>query len=170
MTQWRDVVGLNGKYSVSDDGQIRSNAKGKILKLNLHGHGYLQVCVKPEGRYGKAKVLKVHREVAKAFIPNESGKPTVNHIDGIKTNNDKKNLEWATYSEQMMHAISIGLKVMPKGEYAYSSKLSEYQVLDIFSRRCGTIRDIGNEFGVSHSTISRIRTGKNWISVTDSGL
>lgn len=170
MTEWRDVVGMDGKYSVSDSGLIMSNVRGKILKLTLNPYGYLQVCVKPNGRKGKSKVIKAHRAVAMAFLENPEGKPSVNHIDGIKTNNDKKNLEWSTYSEQMIHAISLGLKVMPQGEDAYSAKLSHDQVLDIFSRKHGTIRNIGNEFGVSHSTISRIRTGRNWSSVTYPGL
>ncbi len=51
----------------------------------------------------------VHRIVAKAFLPNPKGKKTVNHKDGNKLNNHVDNLEWASYSENMQHAIKTGL-------------------------------------------------------------
>ncbi len=170
MTEWRDVVGMDGKYSVSDSGLIRSNVRGKILKLTLNPYGYLQVCVKPDGRKGKAKVIKAHRAVANAFLENTMGKPTVNHIDGVKTNNCVSNLEWATHSEQIQHAVDNGLRIVPVGEGVYSSKLTEDQVFEIASRDGCRLRDMAAEFGVCHTTISRIRTGKRWRFVTGLGL
>lgn len=43
------------------------------------------------------------------YIPNPQNKPTVNHIDGNPSNNNVKNLEWATHSEQITHAYETGL-------------------------------------------------------------
>lgn len=170
MTEWRDVVGMDGKYSVSDSGLIRSNIRWKILKLTLNPYGYLQVCVKPDGRKGKSKVIRVHRAVAIAFLENTEGKPTVNHIDGVKTNNCIENLEWATHSEQIQHAVDNGLKIVPVGEGVHCSKLTENQVNEIASRVGYRVRDIAKEFGVCHTTISRIRTGKRWGFITGLGL
>jgi hypothetical protein len=65
-------------------------------------------CV-PKGPY-------IHRLVAEAFIPNPLNKRTVNHIDGDKLNNHVSNLEWATYSENMRHAVDNHL-IAPWGNY-----------------------------------------------------
>ena len=59
----------------------------------------------------KNKVIKsryVHRLVADAFIPNTEGKPTVNHKDFDKTNNNASNLEWSSYVEQSTHNYENG--------------------------------------------------------------
>jgi hypothetical protein len=82
------------------------NRRGKILKPHLDSDGYLRITVTNEGL---RKSYFVHRLVALAFIPNSENKPTVNHIDGIKTNNNVSNLEWATHKEQKIHAIKHNL-------------------------------------------------------------
>lgn len=82
------------------------NRRGKILKPYLDSDGYLRITVTNEGL---RKSYFVHRLVALAFIPNSENKPTVNHIDGIKTNNNVSNLEWATHKEQKIHAIKHNL-------------------------------------------------------------
>ena len=106
---WKDVVGYEEFFKVSNLGNVYSKRSGKILKQNLHPNGYYTIATKIGGRCGKNICFKVHRLVAKAFIQNVYDKPYVNHIDGVKTNNTIGNLEWCTAKENTHHAIANGL-------------------------------------------------------------
>lgn len=99
-TVWRPVEGFNGKYMVSDTGDVLNSETGKKLTHSYDREGYhlVQLFLK-----GKQHTCRVHRLVAIAYIDNPEGKPTVNHIDENKDNNCVENLEWATYAEQVNH-------------------------------------------------------------------
>lgn len=105
---WKAVAGTNGMIEVSEDGQMRSLLRGapRILKSQKDTKGYhrVRVTIKRE-----KKSFKVHREVAKAFIPNPHNLPQVNHKDGNKDNNNVSNLEWMTNKDNAHHAIAHGL-------------------------------------------------------------
>ena len=107
---WKDVVGYEGLYKVSNLGNVFSiprqgtHSKEKyFLKKNKDRKGYLHVTL-----FKKCKSFNtgVHRLVAEAFIPNPKNKPQVNHIDGNKENNCVNNLEWVTNEENMQHSLS----------------------------------------------------------------
>lgn len=106
--EWRQVEFFKS-YEVSNLGRIRSQKNNKIivLKGGIDYSGYIIVSLR-EGYIQKTKTI--HRLIAIAFIPNPENKLTVNHINGIKTDNRVENLEWATYSENLLHAFSTGLK------------------------------------------------------------
>lgn len=110
---WKDCVGYEGKYQVSNLGNVRSisNNKGTYQERLLSqrqtttsNYLYVNFTVKDVTTHHS-----VHRLVAKAFIANPSNKATVNHIDGNKLNNNVCNLEWNTYSENLKHAYANGL-------------------------------------------------------------
>lgn len=89
---WKDVVGYQGLYEVSDYGNVRNVLKnGKLLKLTLHSCGYLSVNL---CKRHVRKDYRVHRIVAEAFIPNPRHLPEINHKDENKANNHADNLEW----------------------------------------------------------------------------
>lgn len=123
---WKDVPGYEGYYLVSNLGIVKSlnrtvairsgvygERKGVILKQVNDKFGYPTVPL-----YGPRKKarFKIHRLVALAFLDNPENKRTVNHIDGVKDNNRLENLEWATNSENNLHAYKVGLRSSQQGE------------------------------------------------------
>ena len=76
------------------------------MKFHTMDKGYQSLkLIKDGARRG----FLVHRLVASIFCPNPLNKPDVNHIDGNKANNLASNLEWCTKSENMVHAVALGL-------------------------------------------------------------
>lgn len=153
---WKDVVGFESLFLVSNFGEVYSKRSSKILKQNLHSNGYFTIATKIGGRKGKSICFKVHRLVAEAFLLNIENKPFVNHIDGVKTNNNLNNLEWCTAKENTKHAILTGLIDYSKRNVTYI--LNEYQISFIkenykpFCREFGS-RSLAKLFGVSKNTI-----------------
>ena len=110
---WKDVVGFEGLYKVSNKGNVFSVGRrdtigrkcgGRMLKPLSHKVGYLQVQLH---KNGKMKNKYIHRLVAEAFIPNHNNLPEVNHIDEIKDNNELSNLEWCTRQYNNNHGTRI---------------------------------------------------------------
>lgn len=99
--EWRTIKGTNGKYLVSNYGEIYSMAKRGLLIPDVNRKGYLRVDINYAD--GSRKHEKVHRLVAIAFLPNIDNKPQVNHKDKNKANNTVSNLEWVTNIENSNH-------------------------------------------------------------------
>ena len=94
-------------YVITTEGKLFNNKTQKWLKGQISKNGYLTYNISIDG---EKKRLYAHRMVAETYLPKESNKTEVNHIDGKKLNNDVNNLEWVTSSENKNHAIKTGLR------------------------------------------------------------
>lgn len=146
---WKDVVGYEGHYRVSQSGRIVSIKNGgwKVLTPDVIRSGYERIHLHKEATGRK---ILVHRIVAEAFIgPCPHGKQC-NHIDGNKRNNNLANLEWVTSSENQLHAIRIGKKPP-------TPKIKWYDVpVIVASKVFLNDSEIGEVFGVNRKTVGRV--------------
>ena len=94
MEIWKDVVGYEGYYEVSNTGNVRNVKTNHVLSPGLsQGYYYVVLC-----KHGERRNKQVNRLVAEAFIDNFENCPIVNHKNEVKTDNHVDNLEWCTYS------------------------------------------------------------------------
>jgi hypothetical protein len=109
--EWRDIKGYEGKYQVSNLGNVKSLqykrlGKERILIPYISNRGYYTVALSMNS---KKAVRTIHRLVAETFVENIEDLPMVNHIDGNKKNNRADNLEWCTQKHNIRHAWENGL-------------------------------------------------------------
>lgn len=155
---WRQCADFL-ELEVSDLGRVRVAQTGRIVAQSTV-LGYCRVVLRIGDRLRRARV---HRLVARAFIPNDRPEAEyVNHIDGDKRNNRVGNLEWCTPLENARHAVALGLQ--PHGEAHGASKLKVEQVHRIRSMRSEghTLRSIAKALGMSDTAVFRVVSGKTW--------
>lgn len=153
MTNFKIIPRTNGAYSISQEGQVLSNArlikrpktasgdyytKDKILKWTINNKGYAYVDLRIDN---KTHRQLVHRLVALTYIPNPKNLPCVNHKDFNPLNNKVENLEWCTIAENAqysakrgrysnMSAAKIASSAAPK-TYLYKS-VDQYDVSGLY--------------------------------------
>jgi len=163
---WKDIIGLEGLYQISNHGNMRSLGRqvpkwngfrfspGKNLRQVKRGE-YLSISA---SKNGVAHQLYVHRLVGLHFVPNPDNKPQIGHNDGNKTNNYFENLRWETQQENIEHAIKTGL-INQNGVNNHQSKLSELDISNIKQLLATgkTHQSIATVFGVSRQTIGYIK-------------
>ncbi len=138
---WKDVVGFEGLYKVSNKGNVRSvnrkdplgrNRKGRMLKQGYSSSGYLQVNMH---KNGKMKNRTVHRLVAETFLPNPKDLPQVNHRDEDKCNNNVENLEWCDSKYNINYGTRIERVTRARSKKVKATNVETNEVLTFNSTK-----------------------------------
>ena len=167
---WKDIEGYENLYQVSNQGRIKRKDtfvnhnkggfrlwKGRILKQNTV-YGYKQVILH---KNGDAKCFRVHRLVAKAFIPNPDNLPEVNHKDCNRSNNFIENLEWCTSEYNINYSDCIQKRVESfKNNQNNSTVVLQFSLNGEFIKEWRSITDIENQNGWHRSCIHRCCKGE----------
>ena len=158
---WKDVVGYEGYYQVSNLGRVKSLQSRKyshiqkcpivvkrerVLNPYFNTKNYLLVDLKKDG---KRNTQQVHRLVAKAFIPNENNFPQVNHKDENKQNNCVDNLEWCTNQYNATYGTAkqrMAQKMM--------KKVLQISASGEIVNKWNSIKEAAKELGVCNDTIT----------------
>ena len=164
--KWVEIDGFNGRYSISDAGNVRANwsdvprrnlkyrvriDKPRLLRPFEHTTGYLRVAL------GRQNLHYVHRLVAQSFLSNPGNLPQVDHVDGNKKNNSLKNLRWVSVKQ---NALFGGERHGWNSQRAASARRRLHDAKKkAFLSLVGdgySLRQIAKMFGTSHSSISRV--------------
>ena len=165
---------LRKKYAISSHGRAASyyedvNADGKLLAGSLTS-GYKTLNLHIDDNNG---TIYFHREVAKLFIKKNSPRDKfVIHLNHNKTDNNIKNLKWASQKDVSIHQQKSPDKIAYKKvqhSRTRGLKLTLTQVKAIKAvinnpRRKLTYKQIADKYNVSEMTIYRIKSGENWSS------
>jgi len=168
--QWRDVVGYEGLYEVSNIGNVRSLdrevrnptgggmrlRKGRLLRHSYHKHGYPRVSLYDEGI---KTTVDIHRLVAEAFIDNPDNHPFVLHNDDNPKNNSVDNLRWGNCSDNGHDAVRNGRHHCANKTHCSRNHPLEYPNLVVGHSRKGTRGCLACNRALSHARLLAAKRG-----------
>jgi len=174
LEEWRPVCEFEGWYEVSDLGRVRRIAPNphggmsfpeRILRPCQSQNGYLAVSLSC-GRDGRTQRLLIHRMVLAAFTGPFAPDEQSNHINGVKADNRRCNLEKVSRRENIRHSWVNGLQPPGYGRRYPNAKLTEDIVREI--RRLApqfSQVDLAKRFKVSQPLVSRVISRHLWAHV-----
>jgi hypothetical protein len=156
---WKDIEECPG-YKVSDRGRL----------IGLRGHVLIPgKCGRDRG-YRTLKTSKgdfyVHRLVAKYFIGAPESGMQVNHINGNKSDNRLENLEWCTPSENIRHAVKLGVwvhKGVPNNLHNAKTDKKTADTIRVMYWDGVPQIEIAKNTGLSKSVVNNICKYRSWI-------
>jgi hypothetical protein len=147
---WKSVRGFAGLYSISNLGRVWSHRQSKVMAPRADRDGYLLISFRDHNTPPKVTTHKVHRLVAKAFIPNPKRLPEVDHKFQRVADNRASQLRWATvaFNRQCRvrtHARSgiIGVRHRPEKKnpwQAYCQPSNRFKSLGHFPDRESAVK------------------------------
>lgn len=171
MEVWKSVKGYEGLYEISNQGRLKG-----LEKIRIIGYGGTRIypetiftptpntkgyCVCVLRDHGKSKTFSIHRLVAEHFLERLDCKNSVNHKNGIKSDNRVENLEWCTVKENNDHAKETGLLAF--GEKNPNSKISEIEAIKILSLKGKkSAKELSSRYGITKESIWNIWKKASW--------
>ena len=152
-------------YLIDENGNIYSLLSNKRLKASPDKDGYLRIALLCENK--TRKEYRIATLVAIHYIgepPINMSDITVDHIDGDRTNNYYKNLQWLNRGLNSSKRQNKGI-----GSNNHEAKLTEKDVIEIanlINEGELTLTEIGKKYRVSKYTVSNIKRKKNWAYLT----
>ena len=149
---YKDIVGYEGKYQVSNLGNVKSlnyhrSGKEKVLTPFQKPNGYMTITLWKDNS-GHTK--HIHRLVAETFIENPDNLPEVNHIDENKENNRIDNLEWCNSKYNMNYGTWIDRR-RDNFDYSYCCKrVNQYDLNGNFIKTWSNIALAQRELKICH--------------------
>lgn len=171
---WKDIVGYEGYYQVSNFGRVRSLdriieseyrspqlMKGKIKKVTRRDDGYEYVVLY---RNNKGKNKYIHRLVAKSFVPNPENLPIINHKDENPSNNCPSNLEWCDHQYNLTYGDKVERVTNSEGYRERTKRIRKpIYVIDKKGnrKRYDSLTSAANELNLEQPSISACLKGRN---------
>lgn len=164
---WKDVVGYEGLYQVSNMGNVRSLDRidkvgrlrvGRLLKPATYNNGYKRVMFSYDT---KEKSFLVHRLVAEAFIDNPNNYPIINHKDENPSNNRVENLEWCTVKYNNNYGtVKERIKKANINHPNKSKQILQYTLDGEFLKEYPSAMEVERQIGFRQGCISRVCRGE----------
>jgi hypothetical protein len=170
--RWKEILfnvkGMRNRYAISSQGRVASFrdefTEGSILGGTLN-NGYLSLKIKPGGRDLQ---MMIHRLVADAFLKRKNRyQQYVIHLNYNKTDNDSRNLRWASKTEMEKHQEKNPVVIKSRNaRKTIGHKLNIPKVREIKRKIKSpgkmTMKSIARRFRISEMQLYRIKRGENW--------
>lgn len=144
---WKQVSNTNKMYHVSNLGRFKNASGTIVINQKPTVGGYIVATI-------DNVTYRLHRIVAQAFIANPKNKAQVNHIDGIKTNNEVSNLEWVTNKENQIHKFASGLG------NNFTRKIGQYSLNNVLMLEFASIVGASKNLNIGKANICGVLSNK----------
>jgi len=178
MEIWKDIIGWEGYYKISNFGNVKSldriiqrysniekritdfKLKGKLLKPKTRKDGYKIIYLHKD----KLRVeAYIHKLVMQAFVGERPKDYHICHGDGNRGNNLLSNLRYDTASANSIDSLNHGTCYFNRGDKNPYSKIKEKDVPYILENKNKKTQDeLAEEFNVTRQAISSIQRKINF--------